>query len=647
MKNVISIIILAFIFFSCQDQKENDDTATTTEPTKEIEMSNDINRIEPPHWWVGFQDTSLQLLVHHDNIGAAKVSLNYNGVTLKEQHQADSPNYLFLDLEISNAAQEGKFNIHFKFENGEELIQTYELRGREKASEDYVGFDSSDVIYLITPDRFANANPENDSVESLLETKVDRSDDFARHGGDIQGIAKHLDYIEDMGFTAIWSSPLLTNDMRESSYHGYAITDYYQIDPRFGTNEEYKALVNQASKKGIKVIMDQVANHCGLEHWWMKDLPFSDWVNYQDYYESNIDNWNNETVKTSNHRRTSNQDNYASESDKQGMTDGWFVSTMPDLNQRNPFMAKYIIQNSIWSIEEFNLGGIRQDTYPYPDKAFMSDWAGAIMKEYPNFNIVGEEWSYNPLLIAYWQEGNNNKDGYDSNLKSTMDFAMQQNIIDALNEEEAWDKGLVKIYEGLANDFIYPSPKDILVFPDNHDMSRVHTQLKGDIAKTKMALSFILAMPRTVQIYYGTEILMDDFRDPGNHGVVRTDFPGGWQGDPVNAFTGEGLNGDQKNMQEYLKALLNYRKTSKAIHEGKTIHFAPKNGIYVLFRTFEDEIVAVIINKSDESILDTTRFEEINLSGKTLKNVVTGEQLKWNASIGIQPNGVTFLSTKI
>jgi glycosidase len=320
---------------------------------------------------------------------------------------------------------------------------------------------------------------------------------------------------------------------------------------------------------------------------------------------------------------------------------------MPDLNQRNPFMAKYLIQNSIWWIEEFKLGGIRQDTYPYPDKDFMSDWAGAIMKEYPNFNIVGDEWSYNPLLIAYWQDGMDNKDGYKSNLRSTMDFAMQQNIVDALNEEEAWDRGLVKMYEGLANDFIYPRPEDILVFPDNHDMSRIHTTLNGDISKTKMALGYILAMPRTVQLYYGTEILMADFENPGDHGLIRTDFPGGWAGDKVNAFTGEGLTEDQKDMQDFVRSLVNYRKTSKAIHKGKTIHFAPKDGIYVLFRSLEDETVVVIINKTDKKILETGRFKEMGLEGKPLQQVDTKQQLTWSETIDIQPNGLTFLTTKL
>lgn len=648
MKTTLKIVILLTlgISISCQNEKSTETSESSVESTNDVEMFNEINRVEPPHWWTGFKDKSLQLLVHHPNIGSAEASLDYSGVSLEKQHKAKSPNYLFLDLEIGETAKAGKFNIKFTFENGEELTQTYELRSREKSSDEYVGFNSSDAIYLITPDRFANANPDNDSVEGLLETKVDRTNDYGRHGGDIEGITKHVDYINDMGFTAIWSCPLLTNDMPKSSYHGYAITDYYQIDPRFGTHKDYKNLSEKASDLGIKLIMDQVANHCGLEHWWMKDLPFKDWVNHQQLYEANKDNWNNTIVKTSNHRRTSNQDMYASEKDKNGMTDGWFVSGMPDLNQKNPFMARYLIQNSIWWIEEYNLGGIRQDTYPYPDKNFMSDWAGTIMNEYPNFNIVGEEWSYNPLLISYWQKGSHNKDGYNSNLRSTMDFAMHKNVIDALNEEESWGKGFVKMYEGLANDFIYPNPMDIMVFPDNHDMSRIYTQLKGNIDNTKMALGYYIVMPRTLQIYYGTEILMNDFDKPGDHGLVRTDFPGGWEGDTVNAFTGEGLTEDQIDMQSYLKTLLNYRKDSKAIHEGKTVHFAPKDGIYSIFRINGNEIVGVILNKTENTEINTDVYAEVGLDGKTVKDLVTGKESNWAETIAINPKSISFFTTK-
>jgi glycosidase len=426
------------------------------------------------------------------------------------------------------------------------------------------------------------------------------------------------------------------------------MTDFYKVDPRFGTLDDYTTLADELRNRDMKLIMDQVANHCGLEHWWMKDLPFKDWVNDQENYEKNINNWNSATTKTSNHRRTTNQDPYASEVDHKGLTEGWFVPNMPDLNQRNPFMATYITQNSIWWIETLGLGGIRQDTYPYPDKDFMSDWAGAIMTEYPNFSIVGEEWSYNPLLIAYWQDGHKNADGYDSNLKSSMDFAMQNNIIEALNEEESWDKGLVKMYEGLANDFSYVAPEEIMAFTDNHDMSRTFTQLNGDVTNTKIALSYLFVLPRIPQMYYGTEILMDDFAKPGDHGLIRTDFSGGWANDPVNAFTGEGLSESKKEMQSFVKNLLNYRKTSKAIHNGATKHFAPKDGIYVLFRTEGDETVVHIINKNESPVeIDLNRFAEMGLQGKTLKNIISGATMVWQDSMMLNEKGSLILTTKL
>ena len=648
-----------FLIFSLIACKETEAGSTQTEP---VEVSNtSLTRVEPPNWWIGMKDNSLQLLVNHPNIGAATPEIDYAGVTIKKVHEAKSPNYLFIDLEISKPTNAGKFDIVFKTENSEDKTHTYELKQRIKSSENFIGFNSSDAIYLITPDRFANANPNNDAFNYLNEKTIDRTDDYARHGGDIAGITNNLDYIANLGFTAIWPTPLIINDMYENSYHGYAMTDFYKIDPRFGTDQEYLELSSKAKEKGIKLILDQVANHCGLQHWWMKDLPFDDWINYQADFEklpvpveemrkpNGEYDWDrlNQYFTNSNHRRTTNQDLYASVYDKKGNNEGWFVPFMPDLNQKNPFMAKYLIQNSIWWIETGQLGGIRQDTYPYPDKNFMSDWAGAIMNEYPNFNIVGEEWSYNPLLIAYWQDGKENKEGYKSNLKSTMDFAMQRNIVDALNENESWDKGLVKLYEGLANDFAYHSPKNIMTFPDNHDMSRIFTQLKGDISNTKMALATHIMMPRILQIYYGTEILMNDFEKPGDHGLIRTDFPGGWEGDSINAFTGDGLTKDQKSMQSFLKKMLNYRKNSKAIHEGKTVHFAPFLGTYFLFRTYENETVVMILNKNNEPlIIDLKRYAEIGLDGKTLKNVITGEDVVWNDSITFNKRGVTVLTTK-
>lgn len=598
-----------------------------------------IERVEPPHWWVGFEDSSLQLLVHGENTGKYIPKVEHEGVSIKDIHQADSPNYLFIDIEIATSARTGIFDIIFEKPDGSQETYQYELKKRKKPAEDYIGFNNTDVIYLITPDRFANGDPSNDIDTSLNEKTIDRLDDYARHGGDIRGIIDHLDYIEEMGFTAIWSSPLLINDMKSGSYHGYAMTDFYKVDPRFGTLEEYKALADKAAEKGIKLIMDQVANHSGVEHWWMDDLPFDDWINYQTRYK------NDEELIYSNHKRTTNQDLYASEYDKKRMNDGWFVETMPDLNQRNPFMARYLIQNSIWWVETLGLGGIRQDTYPYADKTFMSDWAGAIMEEYPNFNIVGEEWSDNPLLIRYWQEGVEN--GYDSNLRSTMDFAMQSKIVQGLNEEESWNNGLARLYDGLSNDFAYASPENIMIFPDNHDMSRIYTQLKEDIPNTKMALSYILTLPRIVQIYYGTEILMDDTDNPGDHGLIRTDFPGGWKDSEVNAFTGKGLTEDQKEMQSFLKTLLNYRKNSDAIQSGEMTHFAPENGIYLISRRTANESIVLILNRNKKAVqLDLARFKELGLEGKDLRNLISGETIRWKDSLELPERGPYFLTTK-
>ena len=635
----LSLIILFFIACNNVESPIN---------VSEVSISNTtLERVEPTNWWIGFKNNSLQLLVKDDKIGSSKPSISYAGVSIKKVNKARSENYLFIDLEIDKSTKAGKFDLVFTFEDGTKKAHTYELKAREKSADKYVGFNSSDAIYLITPDRFSNGDESNDINKDLKDTSLDRMDGYKRHGGDLQGIINHVDYISDLGFTTVWPTPVLTNDMPKGSYHGYAITDYYQVDPRFGTLDDYKNLADKLREKEMKLIMDQIANHCGLEHWWMKDLPFKDWVNNQKNYEDNIENWNWKTNINSNHRRTTNQDLYASEIDRKENNEGWFVAEMPDLNQRNPFMAKYIIQNSIWWIETLGLGGIRQDTYPYPDKDFMANWAGTIMNEYPNFSIVGEEWSYNPLLVGYWQKGAQNKDGYESNLKSTMDFPMQKSIIDGINEEESWDTGLVKLYEGLANDFQYATPKDIMVFLDNHDKSRLYTEVNEDVTKAEMALSYMLMLPRIPQVYYGTEILMDDTAKPGDHGLIRTDFPGGFKGDKRNAFTKEGLSEAQKTMQSFVTKILNYRKNSEAIHNGKTIHFAPFMGTYFLFRTKDNETVVHIINKNDTPItIDLKRYSEVGLKGKTLKNILTEEAFTWGDEIHLSEKGSVILTTK-
>ena len=597
------------------------------------------DRIEPPHWWVGFKDQKLQLLLYGENIGNTKITLDHPQVTLEKVHAADSPNYLFLDLVIPKGTLPGKLEFRSDQPGKPQRSFLYELRERTYDPAVFTGFSSEDALYLITPDRFANGNPANDVISTMREKTINRKDDYGRHGGDIRGIINHLDYISDMGFTAIWPSPLLENNMPEQSYHGYAITDFYKVDPRFGTLDDYRELADKAREKGIKLIMDQVANHCGLYHWWMNDLPFSDWVNDQPAFEKG------EAVKTSNHRRSTHQDLYAAEHDKENMVNGWFVPAMPDLNQENPYLAAYIIQNSIWWIETLGLGGIRQDTYPYPDKHFMADWAKRIMTEYPDFSIVGEEWSYNPLLVAYWQHGKQNRDGYQSYLKSTMDFPMQKTLVESLVEKEDWNSGLIRLYEALANDFHYASPKDLLLFADNHDMDRVFTQLNEDPVLTRMALAYVLIAPRIPQIYYGTEILMENSEKPDSHGRIRSDFPGGWMGDQVNAFEGEGLTAEQRKMQEFLKKLLQFRKQEPAIHSGQTKHFAPEHGVYVLFRYIGDNKVVLILNKNQNTAdLEVSRFSEMGLEGAYLREIISGESMAWEGILTLRERGVLILS---
>jgi glycosidase len=437
-----------------------------------------------------------------------------------------------------------------------------------------------------------------------------------RHGGDIRGIIQSLDYIRSMGFTAIWPQPMVENDMAAYSYHGYAITNHYKVDPRYGTMEEYKELATKAREKGIKLIYDGVVNHIGTGYWWMKDLPYKDWLNYPDG-----------KLRT-NHRRTVNQDAYAARSDKDLMTGGWFDGHMADMNAGNKYVANYLIQNSIWWVETLGLGGIRQDTYCYSDKQFLSNWSCRIMKEYPQFNIVGEEWSLNPLIVGYWQQGARNRDGYTGCLKSVMDFPTQHALVQALKEKDGQytSTGLVRLYESLANDFGYADPLHLMVFGDNHDMDRLYTQLGKDDALTKMAFTYLMTVRGIPQVYYGTEILMDNSHAPNDHGIIRSDFPGGWEGDAVNAFTGQGLADGQKEMQQYVRKLLNWRKGNTVISSGKTLHFAPIDGMYVYFRSLQGKTVMVVMNKNEsEKSPDLERLAEGIGTKQSAKDVISGE----------------------
>lgn len=573
----------------------------------------------------------LQLMVHGDKIGDLTPEIAYSGITINKVHQAKSNNWLFIDLSIASTTKPGIIPIRFK--KGKKIIHTinYSLQPRNYDPSQLQGFNSSDVIYLITPDRFSNGDTTNDVIEGMREKSINRKDDYARHGGDIRGIIEHLDYIKEMGFTAIWPGPILENDMPQHSYHGYAITDFSRVDPRFGSLSEYKELAEAMRAKGLKLIFDDVVNHSGLYTWWMDDLPFDDWLNFQD------------SMRITSHRRTVNEDPYAAQVDKDLMHKGWFVSSMPDLNQKNPFMATYLIQNSIWWIETLGLQGIRQDTYPYSYKEFLKDWTCAIMNEYPNFSIVAEEWSLNPLVVAYWQQGKANKDGFKECLKSTMDFPNQSNLVHALNDKEDISHGFAQLYEGLANDFTYANPQDLLIFGDNHDMDRLYTQLNENTGRMQMAITWLLTSRGIPQIYYGTEVLMQNTARRGDHGLIRSDFPGGWNGDAVNAFTGVGLSEEQKNMQAYTKELLNWRKDKEVIHTGKTMHFAPEAGVYVYFRYNGNDTVMVVMNKNESGIIiPMNRFAEIIKDKKTARNIITGEILDLDSDIVLGPNASVY-----
>ncbi len=592
-------------------------------------------RIEPLSWWTGMKNPHLQLMVHGKDLKGSEVYAKKPGLKILKVHTADSPNYLFIDCEIAKNTPAGLYPIEIK--KGGKVIHhiDYALQARDKNSANRPSYTTKDVIYLITPDRFANGNPQNDAAPGFREPNPARSEMYGRHGGDIKGITDRLDYLHDMGFTAIWNLPVLTNDQAKESYHGYAITDHYAIDPRFGTNEEYKNLAIKAGEKGIKLIMDVVLNHCGDGHWWMKDFPFKDWINFDGKFVSTT------------HRRETVQDPHVSKYDAKMQTEGWFVPAMPDLNQKNPFMATYLIQNTIWWIEYAHLGGIRIDTYPYSEKLFAAKWSDAVLAEYPNLNLVGEEWSSNPIITSYWQKGKVNRDGFKSSLPALMDFPLQNALTDAMNEnDQDWGKGLNKLYSVLSNDLVYANPDNLVVFGDNHDMSRFYTQVKHDQALFRMGISFLLTTRGIPQIFYGTENLMSNPKS-WEHGEIRGDFYGGWPGDTKDAVTQRGFTADEKSTQDFFKKLLNWRKTNSVIHEGKLLHFGPENGVYVYFRYSNAGKVMVVLNKNaQEKQLDVARYAEMIKPGATMKEVLTDKQFTLGSSLPVAGKTALILEVK-
>ncbi|MEO9802905.1 MAG: glycoside hydrolase family 13 protein [Reichenbachiella sp.] len=591
-------------------------------------QSIELNKVEPPNWWVGMEDSSLQLLVYGKNISLTKPSIDYYGVEIKSVTTLESANYLFVDLEISPDTKPGSFDLNFSKRNKQILTYKYHLNIKSDRPANGQTVDGSDVLYLITPDRFANGDSVNDSTDDTLES-ANRSDLDGRHGGDIKGIADHLDYIERLGVTTLWLNPFLENDQPKYSYHGYGISDFYKTDSRYGSNNDFKNLAESCHKKGLKIIMDQVFNHCGAGHWWMNDLPAADWLNQWDSFTR------------SSFTNIAASDPHASRADYDLFTKGWFDINLPDLNLSNKFLATYLIQNSIWWIEFAKLDGIRMDTYPYPDKYVMSDWVNRITTEYPDFYIVAETWESKASSLSYWNRKNANKDGYEPHINSVCDYPLYYAMLSAFGTEG----NTYKLYETLAEDFVYGDASNNKVFNGNHDVPRLYTLLGENLAKVKLSMAFTLTTRGIPQLYYGDEILIAGDKPDGN---LRKDFPGGWKSDDRNAFSKEERASEENELYEYINAILAWRKDAKEIHFGKLIHFQPLNNVYVYFRYADNEKTMVIINNSHESLnrYGLARFQEELLGYTSATDIITGRYHETLDHIDMEANTALILKLK-
>jgi len=606
-----------------------------------------VTRIDPTNWFTDMQDPTLQLMVYGKDIKFADVTTDYPNVKIDSLVRLDSPNYLLVYLNLKGA-KPGEVTLTFSNKNGKKTTKKFQLKAREMAGADRKGFDISDVLYMLMPDRFANGNPKNDVIKGMEDQLCDRNEPSLRHGGDLEGLRQHLDYFTDLGVTALWLTPVLENDRpadggKHSTYHGYATTDYYRVDPRFGTNEEYKALVDECHKKGLKVVMDMIFNHCGDYHPWakhtridengktIKDYPSKDWFNSPNY-----------GLQTS-YKLTPVLDPYASKVDMKETVDGWFVPSMPDLNQRNPHVIKYLIQNSIWWIETVGIDGIRMDTYPYADRQAMADWMKVLNKEYPNFNTVGETWVTEPAYTAAWQKDSKLSD-INSNLKTVMDFAFFDRLSHAKNEEtDDWWKGWNRIYNSLCYDYLYTDPSSVMAFIENHDTDRYLSNGKDSTA-LKQAYALLLTMKRIPQLYYGTEILMNGTKTETD-GNVRQDFPGGFPGDKVNKFTNEGRTKAENAMFDWTSRLLHWRQNNDVIINGSQTQFIPWHGVYVLARQHNGKTVLTILNgKKADNQVDVARYAEVIGSHTTATDVLTGATVDLTKNIPLTQRQAMVLS---
>ncbi len=593
-----------------------------------------IDRVEPPFWWSDMNHSDLQIMFYGKNIAQNEVSVS-NNIIIKGIQKTENPNYVFVTIDTKNIAAQD-FVFTFKNKN-KSFTKNYSLKARKENSRYRESYDSSDMIYLIMSDRFANGNPNNDSDASVIE-KANRSNKDGRHGGDIEGIIQNLDYIQNLGATAVWPTPLCEDNDERGSYHTYGQSDVYKIDPRFGTNDDYLRLSSELHKRGMKNIMDYVTNHWGYKHWMMDDLPTYDWIHQFPGYGQ------------TNYRMTTQFDSNASEIDTKNCMDGWFVRSMPDLNQSNPLVLNYLTQNALWWIEYADLDGFRVDTYSYNDKEGIAKWTKAITDEYPHFNIVGEVWMHSQAQMSYWQKDSKigAMQSYNSHLPSVMDFTLFDAISNgAFNEDKAnWDKGMIRLYENFTNDFLYPNTNNLLVFAENHDTQRFNETYKKDFKKYQMAITLIGTIRGIPQLYYGSEIAMDGDKGKGD-GDIRHDFPGGWKGDTNNAFTAAGRTAEQQSFYDFTSKLFNWRKNKAVIHNGKMKHYIPENNVYVYFRYNDSESVMVVINNSDEKqTVTTNRFKENTNGYSSATDVFTHNTVDLKNSITMEPKSVLLLELK-
>ncbi|MBC2606244.1 glycoside hydrolase family 13 protein [Pelagicoccus albus] len=594
--------------------------------------SQNFERVEPPFWWANMPVSELQIQIYGENVGTYRASLDTPGIKISKQVAVDSTNYLFLYLEIDPTVKPGIIPIEFK--NSEDsFIYEYELRKRDPVEGRNQGFDASDLIYLMMPDRFANGSLENDNIDGLTET-VDRSDPTKRQGGDVQGIQQHLDYLKDLGMTAIWVTPIFENNSPPDygGYHGYAATDLYRVDRRLGSNEDYRDLVRDTHKRGMKVIMDMIHNHIGLDHWWMSDLPTQDWVHDVNKYGY------------TNFKGTVQGDPNASQYDRDKLVKGWFVPYMPDLNQRNELLADYLIQNSIWWIEYSGIDGIRMDTYLYPYPEYMARWAKEVIEAYPDFNIVGEAWTETVAHESYWQDDSANSDGYDSQLPSVTDFPLCFAIRNGLTEDFGWETGISRVYYAFSQDRLYHDPNHNVIFLDNHDMGRIFEQVGKDEDLFKIAYSILLTARGIPQVYYGTELMMGHENRGGDDEAWRQTMPGGWPGDERSVFTTEGRTEKENEVLAYMKAMNHWRMESEAIHQGKLLQFVTDEGTFVYFRILEDQAVMIAINTNEESAtLESARFAEVLDSFSRVMLVPEGSNYSIESKLTINPKSALIL----